>query len=182
MVAALKNGAINNCKVLAEAFILAEKVYGKDNMASFKGKTVKRASPIVRTSDLLMELHNEIRDIVLCVDLFFISGLTILLSVRRKMNLLMVRYIACKERNSIKLALDKIISTYNSRRFTISAIVCDGEEAVAALRTNIEAKGITVNLTAKSEHVPEIERAGRQMKERVGGFGIHCHTSSPHCC
>jgi hypothetical protein len=169
MVAALKNGAINNCKVPAEAFVLAEKVYGKD-MASLKGKTVKRASPIVKTSDLLMELHNEIRDIVLCVDLFFISGLTFLLSVSRKMNLLMVRYIASKERNSIKLALDKIISTYNSRRFTISAIVCDGEGAVAALRTEIEAKGITVNLTAKSEHVPEIERAGRQMKERVRGF------------
>ncbi len=41
---------------------------------------------------------------------------------------------------------------------------------MAALRTEIEAKGITVNLTAKSEHVPGIERAGRQMKERVRGF------------
>ncbi len=87
---------------------------------------MKRASPIVKTSDLLMELHNEKKDTVLCVDLFFISGLTFLLSVSRKMNLLIVRYIASKERNSIKLALDKIISTYNSRRFTISAIVCDG--------------------------------------------------------
>ncbi len=53
----------------AEAFVLAEKVYGKD-MASLKEKTVKRASQIVKTSDLLTELHNEIRDIVLCVDLF----------------------------------------------------------------------------------------------------------------
>jgi hypothetical protein len=57
------------------------------------------------------------------------------------MNLLMVRYITNEGKNSIRLALDnKIISTNNCRIFTISAIVCDGEGAVEALHTEIEAK------------------------------------------
>ena len=48
--------------------------------------------------------------------------------------------------------------------------MCDIEGSVAALSSYVEAKGLALNTTAKTEHVPELERAGRQLKERIRAF------------
>jgi hypothetical protein len=48
--------------------------------------------------------------------------------------------------------------------------LCDGEGSVAALKTYIEPKGYALDLAAKGEHIPEIERSGRVLKERVRSF------------
>jgi hypothetical protein len=49
-------------------------------------------------------------------------------------------------------------------------ILFDAEGAVAAASTRLQDAGIVVNTSAKNEHVPEIERAGRQLKKRVGAI------------
>jgi hypothetical protein len=46
-------------------------------------------------------------------------------------------------------------------------ILVDGEGALAAMREYIQSSGITLSQTAKNMHVPDIERAGRVLKERV---------------
>jgi len=70
----------------------------------------------------------------------------------------------------MKDSLDRFIAAYKAQAFNVKTILCDGEGAVATLSSYVEAKGISMNLTGKNEHVPEIERAGRQLKERVRAF------------
>ena len=43
----------------------------------------------------------------------------------------------------------------------------DNESAVTVCIPTLNEKEITVNQTARNEHVPEVERAGRTLKERV---------------
>jgi hypothetical protein len=46
----------------------------------------------------------------------------------------------------------------------------DGEGAIAPLTTWFQSLGIKVNQASKNEHVADVERAGRQLKERVRGY------------
>jgi hypothetical protein len=71
---------------------------------------------------------------------------------------------------AIRQALDSMLAAYAARRFTVSAMMFDGEGALSTLTSYIQSKGIQVNTTAKNEHVPDIERAGRTIKERVRAF------------
>jgi hypothetical protein len=63
-----------------------------------------------------------------------------------------------------------MLAAYAARRFTVSAMMFDGESALSTLTSYIQSKGIQVNTTAKNEHVPDIERACRTIKERVRAF------------
>jgi len=58
-------------------------------------------------------------------------------------------------------------SAYKSKGFLITYLLCDNESAVKACILFLNEKWITVNQTSKNEHVPEVERAGRTLKERV---------------
>jgi hypothetical protein len=56
---------------------------------------------------------------------------------------------------------------YKLQSFTITTLLCDGESGIYAENIYIESQGVRVNPASKSEHVPEIERAIRLIKERV---------------
>ena len=58
--------------------------------------------------------------------------------------------------------------------YVVKALLCDGEGAIAKLRSTIEEKGIHVNLTAK-EHVPLIENKVGQVKSRARGILCTLH-------
>ena len=49
----------------------------------------------------------------------------------------------------------------------VTYLLVDNESAVTVCIPTLNEKGITVNQTARNELVPEIERAGRTLKERV---------------
>jgi hypothetical protein len=65
-----------------------------------------------------------------------------------------------------------MINSYRSEKFIVSAIKCDGEGAIVALENFINSQGIKYNSSSKSQHVPQVERKIRQVKERV-----RCHIS-----
>ena len=60
-----------------------------------------------------------------------------------------------------------MINSYRSEKFIVSAIKCDGEGAIVALENFINSQGIKYNSSSKSQHVPQVERKIRQVKERV---------------
>jgi len=105
--------------------------------------------------------------IVLSMDLFFIGGLTFLLSVSRDLCLCMVSYVASRKITALKAAVESQVSVYKSRDYYVTYILIDDESAISAAITSINEMGIIINQTAKNEHVPEVEKAGRTLKERV---------------
>ena len=58
-------------------------------------------------------------------------------------------------------------SAYKFKGFLITYLLCDNERVVKACVPLLNANGITANQTSKNQHVPEVGRVGRTLKERV---------------
>ena len=117
----------------------------------------------------------EIRSTVLeansCIDLFFVRGLTFLLSVSKPLDLMMVTYLPDgKKMEGIWKSLVSHISTYRSRMFEITAVRSDREGAVLGLEDKIKAMHMILELASKAEHVGPIERKVGLTEEVVGGI------------
>ena len=63
------------------------------------------------------------------------------------------------------IALKQVIDAYKASGFHIRHILADGQFEHA--RQHIEQMGIILNITSCDEHVPEVERYIRTVKERV---------------
>jgi hypothetical protein len=90
-----------------------------------------------------------------------------LVSISKRLCLLMAKYLSDRSIVAVKQAFDSMVSAYTSRHFRITTVLCDGEGAFSSLVTYIQSNGIAVNSTTRNEHVPDIELAGRTLKERV---------------
>jgi hypothetical protein len=97
----------------------------------------------------------------------YVNGISFLLSVSEGLGLLMVSELKSKNVSAMKPILDQMINYYRSSGFSVKFIKTDGEGAVVALSSYLNGRGIKVNSTGKSQHVPQIERKIRQVKERV---------------
>ena len=67
--------------------------------------------------------------------------------------------------NTLITSIEQMIQAYQTCSFRIQAILADGQ--FKHIQQIIEQKGIMLNICAANEHVPEIERYIRTVKERV---------------
>ena len=104
------------------------------------------------------------------MDVMFAYGLVFLVSISKGYNVLMVRYLSDRKTSTMETAIKQMLSSYSKYNVKITMIVCDGEGAISALKASIEGLGVQIEQSSKNEHVATIERAIRQIKERVRGF------------
>jgi hypothetical protein len=78
---------------------------------------------------------------------------------------------------TVKKALDIVISTMKSRNFEVSVIYSDGEGAIGKLKPQLNALGIEVDISGAGGHVSRIERRLRVIKERSRA---HLHGRLPY--
>jgi hypothetical protein len=161
MAKLIRDGKIQEVSIndLDNAF----KIWGKD-LGSLKGKTTRKTPSTINIEGVQPMIE---RNIILCVDIFFISGIPFLLSISRRLQLLVVTHLTDRSQRSLEKAILQHIDTYASKEFKVTTIFSDGEGAIVSCSQALQAKGVTIDITSKNEHVPEIERAGRQLKERV---------------
>ena len=55
-------------------------------------------------------------------------------------------------------AYEEIAGVYGRFNVKIKTLYCDGEGAVAAIKSKLELTGVLVETTSKNEHVAEVER------------------------
>jgi len=67
--------------------------------------------------------------------------------------------------NTLVTSIEQLVQVYQTRGFKIQAILTDGQ--FQHIQQIIEQIGIRLNICAANEHVPEIERYIRTVKERV---------------
>lgn len=165
---AITHRLIKDCPITVRDVARAKTIFGP-SLAVVKGATVRKAPEEAKIEpvDRSVVLKDKV---ILCIDIIWVSGLTFMLSVSRRLNLIMVRYIASRGVAALKAAVEAIISAYKAAQFQVQSLIFDGEGALVALQTWIQEQGITINPTAKNEHVPEVERAARHVKEKVRGF------------
>jgi hypothetical protein len=163
----IKFQMIQNCPITVRDVQTAEAIYGKDVYA-VRGKTVRRQPSHVR-DDVLVPVPPSIlthyRKITLCIDLFFIDKIPFFTTISRKILFMTVEPLSNRKLSTIFKAVAKVVHIYRARNFQVQFIFADNE--FKGLRAKILELKIYLNCAAANEHVPEIERAIRVIKERV---------------
>jgi hypothetical protein len=99
-------------------------------------------------------------------DIFFVNKIPFFLTLSRKICFTAVNHLADRTVKTIFKAYEEIHKFYLNRGFHITTLLVDGEFAPLQVLIQSMTGGPRVNLTSASEHVPEIERRIRVVKER----------------
>jgi hypothetical protein len=159
----LNNGKIVGTRTTVHDVKRMLQIYGVDP-AVIKGRvTRKKAEKVV-----IEEIDREISgNITLAADIMFVENVPFLITISRRLQLILVCPLANRKEDDLKIAFEDMLAAYKLRTFTVVAVLSDGEKGIAALETFFATLGIVHNPTGRNEHVPEVERAIRLVKERV---------------
>jgi len=102
--------------------------------------------------------------VILFVDILCICGVTFLLTLSENTRLIAIRYIKDGKQASVLEAVDDAFINYNKAGFETEEFLADNE--FGCLEDHLKAINIEPNFCAAQEHVPEIERLVRVVKER----------------
>ena len=173
----IRESRLRNCPVAIEDALRATDIYGQD-IAALRGKTVRHqpvhvlAPSISPVPPLILQHHNKVQ---LCVDICFINNIAFLVSISRVIKLRTVDQVADVSDKTIIPSLKSVIHIYTSRGFTVEYIHAD--HGFRGMQDQF--LPTRLNLTAAGEHVPEIERSIRTLKERTRttchGLPYRCH-------
>ena len=159
---------IANCPVTAEDIDIAQQVWGKD-ISALKGKTT-RSKPVpvkgnaMRIPRQFLQRHKHV---LLTADIFFINQIPFLVTLSRNIDFTSATHLADRKIQTVFKAFKEVWSFYRQRGFNIQTLCADGEFSSLASFISDLPEAPTTNFTAANEHVPEIERRIRMIKERV---------------
>ena len=155
----LQNSPINWADIRA-----AEDIFGP-NLGALKGKTPACRSTVVSGGrdgvppDILDRHH----DLVVSIDIFFINKIPFLLTTSRNLHFRTVEAIPNHQVSTVLKAIQRMLATDHARGFRVRTIPADPE--FQPLDSMIP--GVSFNFCAQGEHMPDIERYVRTVKDRV---------------
>ena len=162
----LDHGSILNCPVTKADAQRANISYGPD-LAYLKGKTTEHpASPHVATqvpSPLPADIAKHHSNVTLCLDFFYIQHLPFVHTISRKIGYHQAVSIPDRTKETMLSFVNKSISEYTKRGFEVVDIHADKE--FECLRESLG--NVSLEICGPDEHVPEVERSIRTMKETM---------------
>jgi hypothetical protein len=170
----LTSGKILDNPVVMEDFHNAEKLYGTD-FGVIKGKTVRKTPRSVPVD--IQTAAMERISIVLAVDIMSFTRLSFLVTVSRNIRFITATMLFDRKKKTIVQALTQVFHLYRSKGHDVTDMnfleqnqpvhTILGDNEFEAIRGDMATLGVAVKITAREEHVPEIERHNRVIKERA---------------
>jgi len=161
----VKNHLLHDCPITVDDVKRYYYIYGKDS-AYIKGHAVRNQPRRVDSATTVPIPSNVLQwhmDVELCVDIFFVQGLVMLHTVSRKIHFRTVEELPSRSYKHILSGLQRVFNLYLGRGFN-----------VLVMRADLEFQSFhdtflptTLELASKGEHVPEIERSIRTVKENI---------------
>ena len=169
----IRRGKLVNNTVTIQDYRNALQIYGED-LGVLKGKTVQS-----KPKSLQVQIMNkpQPQDIVLIIDIMKFTGLYFLVTVSRGILFITTTLLPDRKKNTIMNALLQVFNIYKNRGHcvndvefknsedTIHTVLADNEFKI--LQEEVEEMGVNVSIVTKNEHVPEVERQNRVIKERA---------------
>lgn len=157
---------LKNCPITEQDIINAETIFGP-NLGSLKGKTPRTMGvPVSGTHSMvpnsIIDVHKAV---TLCADIMFINKLIFLVTVSRKLKFGTIEMIPNRKKETIIKGIKAVHSLYTKRGFRVVLGLMDYE--FEHLRPDFHELGIELNTSSNDEHVPDIERYIRTVKERT---------------
>ena len=157
---------IPNCPITVQDIKNAELIWGPD-IGSLKGKTVRTQPPAVRVTgtDIPVTIMQHYKDVTLSVDVMKVTGIPFLMTISKH-----IKFGSAGKLNSMKNShiikhFRAVIAAYARRGFRVHIIITDNQ--FESMRGDIADLHAILHVTARDEHVHEIERYNRTIKERV---------------
>jgi hypothetical protein len=162
----LAQNIIINCPVTVDDAKRAVLIYGEDT-ATLKGKTT-RSQPAPRIPDfrsvpIPAHIFTHHKDITLCADFFFVQGQPFLHTISRKLQYRTIHPVDNRHSDTMHRHLSRVIEQYKKRGFVVTTVLADVE--FECLRNIL--LPIQLETVPPEEHIGEVERSVRTIKERV---------------
>ncbi len=158
---------IPNCPIARANISNARKIFEPDS-TSIRGKTVRRMPGLVVADYVAIprQLVDAKEAVTLAADVFFVYGITFLITVSRRIKFVTTEHLPVRTATSLSKHLQRVLLVYGRTGFRVRSILMDGEfEKVKGLMPTVEC-----NTTAVKEHVSKVERYIRMVKERTRGI------------
>jgi hypothetical protein len=157
---------LKDCPVIRADVLAAEDIFGP-NLGSIKGKTVRQTGDRVRPEyeKVPEEIMKQYQDVTLCVDLMFINKIPFLVTISRHLKFGTIEAVKSRRHKVLLPALKNVKRLYALRGFRVKHCHVDNE--FEPMRMDLLDAGMQLNVVSEAEHVPEIERQIRTIKERT---------------
>jgi hypothetical protein len=166
MIRIVQQNLLPNNPYTVEDIQAADDILGPD-VGSLKGKTTHRAPPRVETNTtpLPYEIQERYRNITLCADVMFVNKIPFLMTTSRNLRFGTAETIPSQADKNLLSSIKRVQAVYRTRGFHVTILLADGQ--FTSLRGNLADNNITLNDTGENEHVGDIERYIRTVKERT---------------
>jgi hypothetical protein len=155
---------IANCPVTVQDVHNTYRIFGPD-LANLRGKTTRKKSEHIRVDyvEIPRDLVDMHKYVTLVADVMFVNGLPVLVTSSRGISLVTIEYLPSRTAKRLALTLERVIKVYTRGGFVVQTMMMDMEfQKLVDLLPNV-----TINTMAAREHVGEIERKIRVIKERA---------------
>ena len=162
----VERNLLPNCPITKADILTANNIYGTE-IGALKGKTTRQRPHAVRTFmvPVSSQIMNKYQNVSHCVDIMYINKVPMLITISRHIKFGTIEAIPNKNKITLIQCIQKVMKLYIRGGFKVTYALMDGE--FEALRGNLADNGIILNTTARDEHVGDIERYIRTVKERV---------------
>lgn len=160
----LLNSKVTHCDI-----VIAEEIFGP-NVAALKGKTVRKTpnTVTIHMTPLPPHIADHYTNITLCIDIMFVNKIPFLTTISRHINFRTVGLLRSQQAKNITNELIKILALYRQHGFRVEMIMANNE--FWTIKPFLADKGISINVASADEHVPDVERSIRVIKERARGI------------
>ena len=164
----IRDRKLKNCPVTIDDAKNAFRIFGR-NLNSIRGITKRKKTEDVPSNQRILlppDIAKAQKNVTLCIDYMFLDKMTFLVTISRNLHFITIANITTRAMQLHCLpAMKNVTGLYKAPSFTIDAIHVD-EEFKSLKQSLLEPDNILVNIAATNEHVPEIERVIRTIKER----------------
>ena len=157
---------IKDSPITSRDLSITYKMLGR-SIHTFQGKRTRKRNEAVEVEEAFSipvppTIKQYYASITLCADIMFVNKIPILASVSRNIHYSTATVLQSAKADDLYSGISGIMKQYQFRGMNVTTILVDKQfECIASQFT-----GVDVNVVSRDEHVPEIERLIRVIKER----------------
>ena len=147
---------------------ITHRIHGRSRHA-IQGKRTRRRNTeveVIENIPVPRSLREYYSAITLCADVMFINKNPVLITVSRHLHYSTATMLRSTKLNDLETALNEVIKEYHYREFQVKHLLIDKQFEGLSNRFT----GVQLNSVSRDEHVPEVERLIRTIKERCRCF------------
>ena len=166
--AILRMNMINNNPVTTEDINVVERNFGPD-IGALKGKKTRKKP--IKVIDDHIEIPKELiasqHAITLCIDIMNVNGLQFVTTISKSLRYRTAQFISSRSPKEYTKFIKEVIAMYRKAGFQVTHIYCDNKFKPLMTHLADKESTIQINYSIPNEHVPDIERSIRVIKETI---------------